>query len=81
MQDCPNSSEPESRELVILAPFGADVPAVFERKTVSRRHGDLLADVQRLRGLIYSSEGAIDRGHFHPMGATCSRLTTRDGTY
>jgi len=68
MQDCPRSPESESRELVILAPFAADVPAVFKHNVVSRRHGDLLADVQRLRGRIYSSEGAIDCGQLSPDG-------------
>jgi hypothetical protein len=69
MQDDPSSPESDSREFVILAPFASDVPAVFDRKAVDcNTHTKLLANVQRLRGQIYSADGAISLGQLSPDG-------------
>ena len=69
MQVHPSSPESESHELVILAPFATEVPAVFDRKAVDRdTHEKLLANVQRLRGHIYSADGAITQSQLSPDG-------------
>ncbi|MBC7926038.1 MAG: hypothetical protein H7039_10320 [Bryobacteraceae bacterium] len=50
------------RTNILLAPAGAVVPAAFRNVTDSPRlHHRLLASMQRLRGHIYSGEGAISR--------------------
>ena len=55
------SCESERREFVLLAPLGTEVPSELGRLTADRAsHSKLLADVQRLRGRIYSEDGAID---------------------
>jgi hypothetical protein len=55
------SCESERREYVLLAPVGTEVPSDLGRVTAGRTsHSNLLADVQRLRGRIYSEDGAID---------------------
>jgi len=51
----------ESR-LLLLAPGHASVPRTFGQLEVDEvRHGELLRDIQRLRGRIYVQEGAIER--------------------
>jgi hypothetical protein len=47
--------------LLILAPAGADIPAVFEERQHSAvRHEALLSDMQRFRGKTYLRDGAIE---------------------
>lgn len=46
--------------LVLLAPEGAFIPRRFENiECDARRHEDLLAGIQRLRGRLYLQDGAI----------------------
>jgi len=55
------SCESERREFILLAPLGTEIPSDLGRVTADQTsHGKLLADVQRLRGRIYSEDGAID---------------------
>ena len=55
------SSESERREYVLLAPVGSEIPSDLGRVTAGQTsHSKLLGDVQRLRGRIYSEDGAID---------------------
>ena len=69
MQIHPSSPEPEPYELVILAPFATAVPSAFDRKATDRNtHDKLLANVQRLRGQIYSADGAISVSQLSPDG-------------
>src|SRR5262245_22897810 len=49
-----------SRELVFLAPSTTAVPPNFQKVTANAKvHRRLLAEMQRLRGEIYLSDGAI----------------------
>lgn len=48
--------------LVLLAPPHASIPEFFEHVTTdSRRHGELLREVQRLRGSVYLRDGALEK--------------------
>ena len=47
--------------LVLLTPPDARIPATFENVEVNPgRHGELVADIQRLRGRVYLQEGAVE---------------------
>src|SRR5689334_10303645 len=55
------SCESERREYILLAPLGTEIPSDLGRVTADQTsHSKLLADVQRLRGRIYSEDGAIN---------------------
>lgn len=48
------------RQLVLLAPNGAQIPDKFRnRRDDARGHASLLGDLQRLRGRVYVQDGAI----------------------
>lgn len=55
--------------LVLLAPSAAAVPAVFRNVEVDpARHTGILAQIQRLRGLVYLEDGAILPSQLTPDG-------------
>jgi hypothetical protein len=58
------SNQSQTQEFIILAPLRGENASDLGRVTIdSELHGKLLADVQRLRGWIYSEDGAIDPGN------------------
>ena len=58
-----------NQRLVLLAPADAIIPATFENVDVSpSRHGELLTDLQRLRGGIYLRDGAVKPNQLSPDG-------------
>lgn len=57
-----SASRPRQSRLMLLAPSAAFVPGCFRSVHVdAERHEDLLAKLQRLRGRVYSQDGAIER--------------------
>ena len=58
--------------LLILAPQHAQVPPVFQNlKVDARRHQELLAGMQRLRGNLYLRDGAIEQRELSDDGRHC----------
>jgi hypothetical protein len=56
--------------LVLLAPSGATVPAVFRnRDTDEGRHREFVREMQHLRGSIYLRDGAVERRRLAPDGS------------
>jgi hypothetical protein len=50
------------KRLYVLAPPGDPIPQAFGNVTVnSYRHGELLREVQRVRGSVYLNDGAVTR--------------------
>jgi hypothetical protein len=55
--------------LLLLAPSGANVPAVFRNQQYDpARHERLLGDMQRFRGRVYLQDGAIERDELTDEG-------------
>lgn len=57
------------RRLVLIAPPYARIPVPFSNVTTDpSRHAKLFAEMQRLRGHVYVSDGAISPDHLSPTG-------------
>jgi len=57
------------QRVVLLAPACSPVPDFFRNvPTDTQLHGELLADVQRLRGLVYVEDGAVRRDQLSSDG-------------
>ena len=60
MKLIPGAFSASHQQLVLLAPEGSRIPAGFRNVIFdSTGHGELLADMQRLRGRIYLADGAV----------------------
>nr|AEQ20294.1 long chain N-acyltyrosine synthase [uncultured bacterium CSLG7] len=75
------------QQLILLAPYGAHIPARFRHAEIHpRRYASILVDVQKLRGRVYLEDGAIGRDqldgngrHRSPVDTESWHLLTLDG--
>ena len=59
--------------LVLLAPPDADIPPAFDNVVVDAAQARrVLREVQRVRGTVYSAEGAVSRAQLAEDGAHCT---------
>ena len=62
MKLIPGSFSSSHQQLILLAPGSARIPQGFRNVAVDPlRHGEILADMQKMRGRIYLDDGAIAR--------------------
>src|ERR1041385_1351428 len=71
MKLIPGSFSSSHQQLILLAPDEARVPKRFRNVVIHpQRHGEILADMQKMRGRIYLDDGAVashqlDEDHRH----------------
>jgi hypothetical protein len=65
----PNQNQSGGRRMVLLAPALSGVPDSFRNTDVlPKKHEELLAEMQRLRGDVYLQDGAIEPSQLTPDG-------------
>lgn len=73
MKLIPGSFSSSHQQLILLAPSTARLPESFRNVAVdSSRHGEILADMQKMRGRIYLDDGAIAPCQLGMDGRHCS---------
>jgi hypothetical protein len=73
MKLIPGSFSSSHQQLIVLAPSSARIPEGFRNVVVDPlRHGEILADMQKMRGRIYLDDGAIAPWQLQVDGRHCS---------
>jgi hypothetical protein len=73
MKLIPGSFSSSHQQLILLAPRNADIPGRFRNVEVDPlRHGQILADMQKMRGRIYLDDGAIAQWQLERDDRHCS---------